>query len=138
MKILFRLVLSLLLVLASTSISRAVNAMGTVFCDANQNSTFDANDQRIPGVFVVVTNLSGTFSNGNWTTTPDGIFVVGLPNGADTYATFIQPDTLPNGSIVVTPAAGVAYFSVSNQVTDITANFLVNSPDCRTNSFQAT
>jgi hypothetical protein len=136
MKTVLRLALCFSIILATTTTSRAINAMGKVFCDANQNSLFDANDPAIPGVFVVVTNLSGTFSNGNWTTTPDGRFVVALPNVADTYAAFILPDTLMVDSTVVIPPSGVAQFSVSNLVTDITTNFLVNSPACRTNSFQ--
>lgn len=137
MKIIFRLFLGILVILASTSTSRAVNAMGKVFCDASQNSSFDANNPAIPGVFVVVTNLSGSFSNGNWTTTPDGRFVVALPNVADRYVAFILPESLPGGSAVVIPSSGLARFSVSNLVADITTNFLVNSPICRTNSFQA-
>lgn len=137
MKLNLSLAFGILLFVTSSIHSRALNAVGNVFCDVNQNSLLDATDAPLPGVLVVVTNLSGTFSNANWTTTPDGRFVVPLPNGPDTYIAFVRPSTLPNDSSVVVPPSGAARFSVSNQVDNVSTNFLVNSPACRTNSYQA-
>ena len=52
--------------------SRAWLTSGRVACDANQNGQIDTNDQAVLGVLVMVTNVSGTFSNGNYTATPGG------------------------------------------------------------------
>ncbi len=90
-----------------------------------------------PSVLVVITNVSGTFSNANWTTTPDGIFVVALPDIADTYVGFILPSTLPAGASVVIRSSKTVQFSISNRFDDVSTNFLVNSPGYRTNSLQS-
>src|SRR5258708_32321197 len=73
-----------------------------VFCDANSNGTIDAGDAPVQSVLVVVTNLSGTFSNASWTTA-DGFFIVQLEDTPDSYVDYIHPATLPAGTTELLP-----------------------------------
>jgi hypothetical protein len=104
---------------------------GRVACDANQNGQIDANDQAVLGVLVMVTNVSGTFSNGNFTATPAGDFVLELPPVPDSYVLSINPLSLPEGSTLVLPASGTVSFSLTATVTNFTGgNFLIANPAC--------
>src|SRR5437588_13115276 len=88
--------LGLLIVGASTATSHAWQKMGHVYCDANRNGVIDSGDVPMPGLLVVVTNVSGTFSNASWTGN-DGFFIMQLPSRADSYVDYIHPLTLPRG-----------------------------------------
>ena len=92
---------------------------GQVFCDANANGIVDAGDAPVQSALVVVTNLSGTVSNANWTTA-EGYFVVTLP-GPDTYVDFVHPLTLPAGTLGVTPLFSTFTITASQPV--VTNNF---------------
>src|SRR5204863_1421537 len=110
--------LSLLMTAGSVGTSHAWLAAGTVYCDSNQSGQIEATDQPVSGVLVVVTNVSGTFSNANWTSTPEGGFGVDLPPVADSYVIYMHPLTLPAGSTVTLPASGVITFSLTATVSN--------------------
>src|SRR5436190_1855194 len=111
--------------------SRAWLTSGRVACDANQNGQIDTNDQAVLGVLVMVTNVSGTFSNGNFTATPWGDFVLDLPAVPDSYVLSINPLSLPAGSTVVLPASGTISFSLTATATNFASgNFLIANPAC--------
>ena len=95
--------LSLLIAGSSIATSHAWQKMGHVYCDSNGNGVIDSADLPVPGVLVVVTNVSGTFSNANWTTA-DGFFIIELPAGPGSYVDYIHPLTLPKGTTAVLPA----------------------------------
>src|SRR5216110_757812 len=67
-----------LLSLALAGTARALPVTGFVFCDANQNGVIDAGDVGIPGVTVVITNLTGSSSN-SAVTAADGSFSAAIP-----------------------------------------------------------
>ena len=126
--------LSLLMLAGSMVNSHAWLTAGRVLCDANQNGQIDANDVAVLGVFVVVTNVSGTFSNGNFTATPGGDFALDLPPVADSYVEFIHPLSLPAGSTAVLPASGVISFSLGGSVSNfVGGDFLIANPACVSN-----
>jgi hypothetical protein len=128
---LFRTILLCSLALAfNVRNSRAWTISGFVFCDANQNEQIDTGDVPVPGVLVVVTNLSGTFSNANFTTTPDGGFVLDVPSGPDSYVEYIHPLTLPGDAFGVLPGGGVYAFTLDETQTNFTGNFLISSASC--------
>lgn len=114
---------------ATLSSSHAWFKMGYVFCDANTNGIIDVADVPVPGVLVVVTNTTGgtTFSNANWTT-PEGFFIVQLPDQTDSYLDYIHPLTLPNGTVSVAPS--FATFTISSQNDSATNYFLITNPNC--------
>ena len=99
---------------------------GTVYCDSNTNGIIDTGDTPVQSVLVVVTNLSGTFSNASWTTA-EGVFVIELSGSPDTYVDFILPATLPPGTTAVLP---VFHRFVSTNDVPITNNFLIENPAC--------
>src|SRR6267142_711013 len=99
----FRISLALILCLAASRKAHGWDTSGHVFCDVNQNEAIDAGDAPLPGILVVVTNQSGTFSNAVFTTTPDGAFVLTLPNQADTYIEYLHPATLSPSTVQVLP-----------------------------------
>src|SRR5678816_3661107 len=105
MKTLNKFVLSYLLVAATAAATQASDSFyktGQVLCDANTNGVIDAADGPVQSVLVVVTNLSGTFSNAGWTSI-DGYFVIDLPQMPDSYVDYIHPLTLPAGVTAITP-----------------------------------
>lgn len=115
---------------AATPGANAWLKVGGVFCDANNNGILEPDtDLPVPGVLVVVTNTSGTYSNANWTT-PEGIFVVQLPDSPDTFGDFIHPLTLPPGTTQVLPA--FSRFATTATVTDATNSFLIRNTNCIT------
>src|SRR4051794_8432278 len=123
--------ISLLVLSGSVVNSHAWDAFGRVLCDANQSGQIEASDQPVLGVFVVVTNVSGTFSNGNFTATPGGDFGVDLPPVADSYIVYVHPLSLPAGSTVVLPASGFIAFSLTASVSNFFGgDFLIANPAC--------
>src|SRR5437588_4472798 len=111
-------------------IANAWSAAGYVFCDANQNEQLDAGDTPLTGVFVVVTNTSGTFSNGTFTATPDGSFVMDLPAAPDSYVLYAHPLTLPSDAIAIMPAGGAYTFTLDGVTTNFLGSFLIASASC--------
>lgn len=103
MRLVSGLAASLLIWIGSTVSSDAAFKTGHVFCDANLNNQLDAGDAPLVGVLVVVTSLSGTFSNAI-PTAPDGSFSIKLPAGADSYMDYVVSETLPAGTTLVTPS----------------------------------
>ncbi len=123
-----RLAVCTLFSAASLCVAHATTS-GFVFCDANHNGQIDSGDVPMPGVLVVVTNTTGTFSNANWTATPNGGFAIALGSPTDTYVEYIHPLTLPPDATVVQPPGGVYTFQLTNNETFM-ANFLVSSTNC--------
>src|SRR2546423_4086099 len=115
---------SSLLFAASLINSHAWIKVGHVYCDANTNGTIDAGDLPVQSVLVVVTNVSGTFSNWSWTTA-EGLFVMLLPDQPDQYVDFIHPATLPSGTTSVSPA--FSSFATTTNQTVVTNNFLIQN-----------
>ncbi|PWU16718.1 MAG: hypothetical protein C5B50_13045 [Verrucomicrobia bacterium] len=128
MKRTVRLLISLALFLAATTSSNAWFKVTYVFCDANTNGIVDTGDVPVPSVLVVVTNMSGTFSNANWTT-PEGYALVGLQeNVPDTYVCFLHSATLPVGTTLVMPSFNVFSITSANDV--VTNAFLIENSAC--------
>jgi hypothetical protein len=83
---------------------------------------------------VVVTNTSGTFSNANWTGTPDGGFAISLGSPTDTYVEYIEPATLPADATVAQPVGGIYTFTLGPNNQDFMGNFLISSVLCSSNT----
>jgi hypothetical protein len=138
--------------------STAATVSGFVLCDANQNGTNDTSDVGIPNVQIVVTNQTGSFSNST-VTAGNGFFSLQIPNFdplaerldplSQVYVEVLNPATLPPGSTIEFPMAitnlistpayfidfaadltNVVYTSASGTSTN--GNWLINNPDCRT------
>jgi len=101
--------------------------VGNVFCDANTNGIIDIGDTPVQSVLVVVTNTSGTFSNANWTTA-EGLFIVELPDLADSYVDYVHPLTVPFGTTAILPVFNT--FSVTSNAMVFTNSFLLENPAC--------
>ena len=119
--------------MAAAISAHAWDTSGFVLCDANQNGIIDTNDVAVPGVLVVVTNLSGTFSNAAWTTFQEGLYFIDLPDQPDTYVEYLHPLTVPDNSTLLLPPGGIYQFTLD----DVTQNtfagsFLINNPACQT------
>jgi hypothetical protein len=120
--------LSLSLSLAAfTLVGAALNAqaglkVGAVFLDVNTNRVIDAGDTPVPGLLIVVTNFSGTFSN-TATTAADGTFSLQLPDTPQSFEDFILPSTLPSGTTEILPPFNV--FDISAAATNATNFFLL-------------
>ena len=127
MKITKQLLLATLLLAASAVKSNAWHKLGTVYCDANTNGIIDTGDTPVQGVLVVVTNLSGSFSNASWTLS-DGSFVIDLQDEPDLYVDYIHPSTLPANTLAVLPAFDA--FATTPDQSIITNNFLIENPGC--------
>jgi hypothetical protein len=131
MKLFRILAVSTLLFTSATFTSNAWIAGGLVLCDANHNGQVDATDTPLPGILVVVTNTTGTFSNANWTSTPEGGYGVELPPVADSYVVYLHPLTLAAGTTFVLPTNGIITFSLNGTTTsNFFGNFLVSNPTC--------
>ena len=118
--------LSVLIAGSSIATSHAWQNMGYVYWDANGNGIIDSGDVPVRSVLVVVTNVSGTFSNANWTT-GNGFFIMELPGGPGSYVDYINPMTLPKGATGVLP--GSHSFTITPSQMYATNNFLlVTSP----------
>src|SRR5947207_9252017 len=115
-----------LLFAASLINSQAWIKVGHVYCDANTNGTIDAGDLPVQSVLVVVTNVSGTFSNASWTTA-EGQFLVALPDAPDQYVDFVHPQTVPTGTIILPPFN--SFVNSSNQLI-VTNDFLLENTAC--------
>lgn len=115
------------LLLGSLATSSAWHLTGTVYCDANGSGVIDKGDLPVQGVLVVVTNISGTYSNSGWSG-DDGSFTVQLSDLADSYVSYIQWDTLPAGTVGVVP--NIAAFVTTDALRVITNNFLIENPAC--------
>lgn len=100
---------------------------GWVLCDSQQTHTFNYTDAAVQGVLVEVANVSGTFSSSNWTT-PQGFYIIGLPEVPDTYVVTLHPLTLPSGTTEVVPPA--EQFTLTSSMQTSTNNFLIENPDC--------
>jgi hypothetical protein len=127
MKLVQPFIAASLLVLAGALPANAWIKVGNVYCDANTNGLIDVGDVPVQSVLVVVTNVSGTFSNASWTTA-EGLFVIGLPDIADNYVDYIHPGTVPGGTTAVLPVFNT--FSASAAQSIITNNFLLENPGC--------
>src|SRR5689334_15380179 len=68
MRAIQRVIQGCLLLGVTISSAQAAIDFGRVLCDANLSGMIDSGDVPVQSVLVVVTNLSGTFSNANWTT----------------------------------------------------------------------
>src|SRR5579859_1371106 len=113
---------SLLVVVSGTTTSHAWQNMGYVYYAANTNGGIDSAHVPAAGVLVVVTNLSGTFSNAAWTG-PNGFFIMELPLGAGSYVDYIHPLTIPKGTTGVFPASNS--FAITPSQVYATNNFLI-------------
>ena len=122
--------LALSLLLPVTVLQMQATTVGFVFCDSNQNGQFDNGDTPMPGVLVVVTNTSGTFSNANWTATPDGGFFIPLGTPPDSYVEYIEPATLPSDALIVQPSGGIYMFTTDANNPEFSGNFLISSSTC--------
>lgn len=125
-------VLVCLFVLTSVSVVNAWWSSGYILCDANQNGVIDNADTPVPSVLVVATNLSGTYSNANWSM-PDGFFMVQLAETDDTYVEYINTNTLPPDSTFLFPIPPTYSFSINSSNTDFAGSFLINNPACQNN-----
>jgi hypothetical protein len=131
MKVKLSLLLGALLALTASQTSRAWDTGGFVFCDANGNGQIDSGDSPMPGVLIVITNVSGTYSNAtSFTTTPEGGFIIDLPPVPDTYVETLHPLTLPGDAVVITPSGSAYTFTFDAVTQHFLGNFLVRSASC--------
>jgi hypothetical protein len=114
--------LSLLVLVSSTPTAHAWQKMGHVYCDTNTDGVISPTAVPVPSVLVVVTNLSGTFSNAGWTAA-DGFFIIELAAGPDSYVDYIHPLTIPHGIQRVLPAWHAFAITASQEYA--TNNFLI-------------
>jgi hypothetical protein len=117
---------------AAVTASQGWQVSGVVLCDADQSGHFGPGDTPLTNLFVIVTNISGTFSNMVLTAT-DGTFVSPLPSVPDTYGVTLSTATLPPLGTIVVPTFGVTFFDVTAARSSFVANFLVSSPAYRSN-----
>ena len=114
----------------NTSFGTQWTTSGFIFCDANQNRQIDSGDVPLPGVLIVITNLSGTYSNADFSTTPDGGFIIQLP-GPDTYVEYLHPATFPADASPIIPATGTySYTFTVGVISNFEGNFLISSTNC--------
>jgi hypothetical protein len=125
MKSILSLVLSGFVLLAAGNTSQAWWKVVQVYCDVNGNGHIDSADTPLSGVGITVTNLSGTYVT-NFTTGPDGTFIVKLLNDPDTYVDFVSG--APAGTTAVLPAFNT--FSTTPDNIWITNSFLIENPNC--------
>ncbi len=126
---------SLIILLSSFHASQAWVTGGYVICDSNTNGLVDTGDIPLPGVLVVVTNTSGTYSNAAWTASPDGGFALELPTTPDTYVEYLHPLTLASDATITAPVGGVYTFSLDGVTqSNFLGSFLVNSATCPSQS----
>ncbi len=118
---------ALLGLLSSIQIVDAWHVAGNVYCDLNGKGLISAGDLPVQGVLVVVTNLSGSYSNAAFTGN-DGSFYIQLQDLPDSYVDYIRADTLPAGTTAVLP--GSAAFTTTYSLTVISSNFLLENPTC--------
>jgi hypothetical protein len=146
------------ILLAAISIkTNAANVFGVVVCDADQNQVVDTNDIGIPGVLVVITNQSGSFSN-SVVTGADGSFNIEIPNFdplgevqdplSQVYVETLSPATVPTGSTIIMPVAITNLSSTPAYYIDFAADqttllftdatgqsssgyWLLNNPECQ-------
>jgi hypothetical protein len=131
MKKLLLFVFSCLLFLSLANTSQATWSSGYVLCDANQNGVLDEADTPVQSVLVVVTNLSGTYSNYSWTTA-EGFFIVQLAIDVDdTYVETVVPATLPPDSGFLFPLPPVYQFTINSNQEFFAGSFLINNPGCQ-------
>jgi len=110
----------------SASSSYAWLKFGTVYCDANTNGVIDTGDLPVQSVLVVVTNVSGTFSNATWTSA-QGQFLIQLPDVQDQYVDYVHPLTVSPGTVSVPPFN--TFVTSTNQLI-VTNNFLLENAMC--------
>jgi hypothetical protein len=73
---------------------------------------------------------SGTYSNADFSTTPDGGFIIQLP-GPDTYVEYLHPATLPADASPIIPATGTySYTFTVGVISNFEGNFLISSTNC--------
>jgi hypothetical protein len=131
MKSILSLALGACLALGASQTSHAWDTGGFVLCDANGNGQIDSGDVPMPGVLIVITNISGTYSNAlSFTTTPEGGFIIELPPIPDTYVETLHPLTLPADAVVISPAGGAYTFTFDATAQHFLGNFLVRSASC--------
>ncbi|HVV01077.1 MAG TPA: hypothetical protein VHH88_06915, partial [Verrucomicrobiae bacterium] len=116
--------------MCASQFSFAWDISGTVYCDSNGDEQADAGDTPLPSILVVVTNTSGTFSNANYTTTPEGAFVLEVPSVPDSYVEYLDPTSLPADATVVLPAGGLQLFSLDDNNQAFAGDFLIDSSTC--------
>jgi len=115
---------------AAANTSRAWFAAGTIFCDADQDGVISSNDVPFPGILVLVTNVSGTFSNAAWSGA-DGFFIVQLPETNDSYVETLVPETLPPDSGILFPVPPLYSFSLDTNNQIFFGDWLINNPACQ-------
>ncbi|MHC4549677.1 MAG: SdrD B-like domain-containing protein [Planctomycetota bacterium] len=108
-----------------TSEAYAWYANGTIFCDTNGNGVIDFDDEPLAGVVVNVRNAAGTFVDTD-VTDEIGYFAINLLDTPDDYILYVDPTSLPPNAIILEPENGVVYFSLDNQTTSITVDWLIN------------
>lgn len=110
----------------SASAAQAWHVSGKVLCDANGNRQIDDQDTPVQGVMAIVENVAGTFSAA-YSTGPDGVFLILVPETPDSYVCYLNPGTLPAGSSILLPPGGVHIFALTEtQQTFDQANFLLD------------
>jgi hypothetical protein len=119
------------MLLAGVSSAYAWSAVGHLYCDANLNNVIDSGDVPVQGALVVVTNISGTFSNASFSDA-EGFYDVTLSESNDQYVGYLVPTSLPGGGLVILPAgSGSFQFSMPFPPSDIVTNdFLIRNLTC--------
>jgi len=125
MKGMIGLVAGAFLLLASLTPCYGWHKSGTVFLDANGNGMVDSGDTPVAGVGVVVTGPNDFW--GHDVTASDGSFYIELLDVPATYTAYLDPETLPSGTI----APAEETFSTTDSMPSIeNNNFLIRPALC--------
>lgn len=112
--------------------AHAINAVGNVHCDANNDGIMSVNDMLIEGIVVEVTSTTISYSN-SATTNATGFYSIPLLSSPQTYIETLNAASIPNGAAILYPAGGQYILNV----TDPTRNagpyyWLLSNAACKT------
>ena len=116
------------LMIGAASTAGAFTTSGKVVCDANQNQLFDATDEPLPGVEVVLTPVTGGTIRSDLTAVDGHYEMSGLET--KTYEATLTPETLPEDAVVIGVGAYPHVFTFSESNPFEQHDFLVDSSIC--------
>ncbi len=128
--IIFIICSAMSLMLFGAKPSHAIDAVGNVHCDANQDGLMTVDDARVEGIVVTVESTTASYSNSD-TTDANGFFSVPLLSSPETYVQTLDGTSLPADAIILVPAGGQYVLDVTDTTNDAGPNFwLYSSLSC--------
>ncbi len=128
--IIFIICTAVVFMLFDANPSHAINAVGKVHCDANQDGAMTPNDVLVEGIVVNVAGTSIVYSNSD-TTDGTGFFAVPLLSTPQTYEETLDGASLPGDAVILVPSGGVYTLNVTDTSSDAGPNYwLYSSLSC--------